>query len=432
MSASQFNQELLEFLQRSPTAFHAVAGMQKMLDEAGFQSLDESDSWNLARNKSYYVIRNDSALIAFKTGHKDLLKNGVRMAGAHTDSPCLKVKPNPEIEKQGYIQLGVEVYGGALYAPWFDRDLSLAGRVNFETRSGAIKSILINVEQAIASIPSLAIHLNHGVHENRTLNPQKELSPVIQLAQSRKKFSFDGYLLALVRRHSGGSTAKKVLAHELYFYDTQEPALVGINQEFIASARLDNLLSSFVACKSLINSKGGGASLLVCNDHEEVGSASTSGAQGPFLKSVLQRLVSAESSEAEAMQRFSTNSIFLSIDNAHGVHPNYVEMHDDKHQPLLNAGPVIKLNANQRYASNSESVAMFKALCSRVNIPYQEFVMRNDMRCGSTIGPVTATETGINTVDIGVATFAMHSIRELAGAKDPFALSKVVSGFYEQ
>lgn len=432
MSASQFNQELLSFLRQSPTAFHAVASMCDLLDAAGFERLDEGNTWQLQRNKAYYVIRNDSALIAFRTGRKALLTQGMRMAGAHTDSPCLKVKPNPDGEKQGYEQIGVEVYGGALYAPWFDRDLSLAGRVNFETRSGAIKSTLINVEEPIATIPSLAIHLHRGVHENRTLNPQKELSPIVQLAQSRKKFRFDDYLLALVRKQSGGRAAKKILAHEMYFYDTQEPSLVGINKEFIASARLDNLLSCFVACKSLIRSKGAGASLLVCNDHEEVGSASTSGAQGPFLKSVLQRIVASESTDADALQRLSSNSTFLSIDNAHGVHPNYVDKHDDKHRPLLNAGPVIKLNANQRYASNSESVALFKSICSKVRVPFQSFAMRNDMGCGSTIGPITATETGINTVDVGVATFAMHSIRELAGSKDPFALLKVVAAFYDR
>lgn len=431
MSASQFNRELLEFLQQSPTAFHAVSSMRGMLEQAGFVELKESDSWDLQRNKAYYVTHNDSAIIAFRTGRKDLLSNGVRMTGAHTDSPCLKVKPNPDIENNGYAQIGAEVYGGALYSPWFDRDLSLAGRVNFQTRSGAIKSTLINISEPIAIIPSLAIHLFRGVHEGRSINPQKELCPVVQLSQSRKKFKLDDLLLSEVKKQPGAKTASKILAHELYFYDSQSPSLVGLNKDFIASARLDNLLSCFVACRSLINSKVTGASLLVCNDHEEVGSASTSGAQGPFLKSVLQRLVASESSDSDALLRLNTNSTFLSIDNAHGVHPNYIEKHDDKHRPLLNGGPVIKLNANQRYASNSESVAKFKSLCEKVKVPYQAFAMRNDMGCGSTIGPITATETGINTVDIGVATFAMHSIRELAGAKDPFALAKVVTAFYQ-
>ncbi|MCG8415684.1 MAG: M18 family aminopeptidase [Pseudomonadales bacterium] len=432
MTASQFNQDLLQFLQQSPTAFHAVSSMKVLLDAAKFEALNESESWDLQPNKSYYVTRNDSALIAFHTGRRDILQHGLRMTGAHTDSPCLKVKPNPVIEKNGYVQLGVEVYGGALYSPWFDRDLSLAGRVNFQTRSGALKSTLIDVVDPIAIIPSLAIHLFRGVHDSRTINPQKELMPVLQIGQSRKKFSFDEFLLSLIRKQAGNRSASKILAHELYFYDSQAPALVGLNKEFIASARLDNLLSCYVACHSLIKSKGDYASLLVCNDHEEVGSASTSGAQGPFLKSVLERITASVTDDSDGLQRVTTNSNFLSIDNAHGVHPNYVEKHDDKHRPVLNGGPVIKLNANQRYASNSDSVALFKSICNQMKVPSQAFAMRNDMGCGSTIGPITATETGITTVDIGVATFAMHSIRELAGAKDPFALAKVVSAFYKR
>lgn len=432
MSVSRFNQGLLDFLQASPTAFHAVASLQNMLDEAGFEQLSEADSWTLKPNGRYYVTRNDSALIAFRAAKKSLLDDGVRIAGAHTDSPCLKVKPNPEIRNQGYLQLGVEVYGGALYTPWFDRDLSIAGRVNYRDRKGELRSALLNVEEAIAVIPSLAIHLHRKVHENRTLNPQKELQPIILQVADKEKFDFDAYLLATLKKQAQHRSAQKVLAHELYLYDTQAPAVVGMEGQFIASARLDNLLSCYVACQSLIKSKQGHASMLVCNDHEEVGSASTSGAQGPFLKSILQRLVSKTDSEVDAFDRVVSQSTFLSIDNAHGVHPNYLEKHDDKHRPVLNAGPVIKLNANQRYASNSESVALFKSICDKVKVPYQQFVMRNDMACGSTIGPITATETGINSVDVGVATFAMHSIRELAGSDDPAALAKVVTAYFNR
>ncbi len=432
MSVSRFNQGLLNFLQASPTAFHAVASLQKMLDEAGFEQLSEADSWTLKPDSRYYVTRNDSALIAFCTARQSLLDDGVRIAGAHTDSPCLKIKPNPEIRNQSYLQLGVEVYGGALYGPWFDRDLSIAGRVNYRNRKGELKSALLDVGEAIAVIPSLAIHLHRKVHENRTLNPQKELQPIVLQVADKEKFDFDAYLLSALKKQARHRSAQKVLAHELYLYDTQAPAVIGLEGQFIASARLDNLLSCYVACQSLIKSKRGHASMLVCNDHEEVGSASTSGAQGPFLKSILQRLVSKTDSEVDAFDRVISQSSFLSIDNAHGVHPNYLEKHDDKHRPILNAGPVIKLNANQRYASNSESVALFKSICDKVKVPYQQFVMRNDMACGSTIGPITATETGISAVDIGVATFAMHSIRELAGSDDPAALAKVVTAYFNR
>lgn len=432
MSVSRFNQGLLDFLQASPTAFHAVASLKDMLDTAGFEQLSEADSWTLKANGQYYVTRNDSALIAFRTTKQSLLDDGVRIAGAHTDSPSLKIKPNPEIRNQGYLQLGVEVYGGALYAPWFDRDLSIAGRINYRNRKGDLKSALVDVKKAVAIIPSLAIHLHRKVHESRTLNPQKELQPIVLQLGDKEKFDFDAYLLAELKKQAQHRTAQKVLAHELYLYDTQPPAVMGMDGQFIASARLDNLLSCYVACQSLIKSKQGHASMLVCNDHEEVGSASTSGAQGPFLNSVLQRLISKTDSEADAFDRVISQSSFLSIDNAHGVHPNYLEKHDDKHRPVLNQGPVIKLNANQRYASNSESVALFKSICDKVKVPYQQFVMRNDMACGSTIGPITATETGITAVDVGVATFAMHSIRELAGSDDPAALAKVVTAYFSR
>ena len=442
MSVSKFNQGLLDFLQASPTAFHAVASLRALLEKAGYEELREGDSWSLDRNACYFVVRNDSAIIAFKTGREALLDHGIRIAGAHTDSPCLKIKPNPEIRQQGYLQLGVEVYGGALFTPWFDRDLSIAGRINYKDRKGAIGSALLDVKDAIAVIPSLAIHLNRTVHENRTLNPQKELQPVVLQLGDKQRFDFDAYLLSILRKQAQHRAAQKILAHELYLYDTQAPAVIGMEGQFIASARLDNLLSCYVACQSLIKSKSQHASMLVCNDHEEVGSASTSGAQGPFLKSVLQRLVaasklneaarSAGEDASEDLHRMSSRSSFLSIDNAHGVHPNYLEKHDDKHRPVLNGGPVIKINANQRYASNSESVALFKSICDDAKVPYQQFVMRNDMACGSTIGPITATETGISSLDIGVATFGMHSIREMAGSDDPASLAKVVTRYFSR
>ncbi len=404
--------------------------MALQLSQAGFTQLFEQDSWQLAPSKNYFVIRNGSALVAFKTGSEKFGSAGFRLAGTHTDSPCLKVKPNPEIVKNGYLQLGVEVYGGALLNPWFDRDLSLAGRVHFLNEQGGIESALVDFVSPIAFIPSLAIHLNREANEGRKINPQQELPPV--LLQGNESFSLDELLLTQLKTASPAAKPARVLSHELFFYDTQSPALVGVDAQFLASARLDNLLSCFVACRSLIESTDEHASVLVCNDHEEVGSASTSGAQGPFLKSVLERALNCLNKTDDAFARSIHQSLMLSIDNAHGVHPNYTDRHDDKHRPLLNAGPVIKLNANQRYASNSHSVASFIALCEAVQVPYQSFVMRSDMACGSTIGPITATGLGVETVDIGVATFGMHSIRELAGAADPTLLAKAVTKFYSR
>ena len=432
MSSKRFNQGLLKFLQQSPTPFHAVSSLSAMLDKAGFQVLDESQSWQLKQGGCYYVIRNDSALIAFKTGGKDIATGGMRMTGAHTDSPCLKIKPNPEVRKHGYLQLGVEVYGGALLHPWFDRDLSIAGRVHFQDNKGKISSTLVDFDKPVAFIPSLAIHLDRGVNEGRAVNAQKELPPLLAQLPGEQNLGFDDLLIEQLQQTSAGKHASKVLSHEMFLYDTQAPALVGLREQFIASARLDNLLSCFLSCRALIEADEQHASVLVCNDHEEVGSASTSGAQGPFLKKVLERWVSGGSKASDTLERALHNSTMLSIDNAHGVHPNFAEKHDDQHRPLLNAGPVIKINANQRYASNSQSIALFKALCEVQKVPNQSFVMRSDMACGSTIGPITATELGVNTLDVGVPTFAMHSIRELAGADDAVALHKVVKAFYDR
>jgi aspartyl aminopeptidase len=424
------NTDLIQFLKNSPTPFHAVSQMASQLVAAGFIELFEQDAWSLEPGKTYFVIRNGSALVAFKTGNEKFGSTGFRLAGTHTDSPCLKVKPSPEIAKNGYLQLGVEVYGGALLSPWFDRDLSLAGRVHFLNDKGTIESALVNFLAPIAFIPSLAIHLNRDANEGRKINAQQELPPV--LLQTGDSFSLDELLLTQLKTSLSETKPARVLSHELFFYDTQSPALVGVHSQFLASARLDNLLSCFVACRSLIDSNNDHASVLVCNDHEEVGSMSTTGAQGPLLKSVLERALNSLNKTDDALARSIHQSLMLSIDNAHGVHPNYVDRHDDQHKPLLNAGPVIKLNANQRYASNSHSVASFIAICDAAKVPYQSFVMRTDMACGSTIGPITASGLGVETVDIGVATFGMHSIRELAGAQDPELLGKAVTKFYSR
>lgn len=430
MEKQEFNQGLLEFIQASPTPFHATANLAAMLENAGFEELFEQQSWQLESGKGYFVIRNDSAIVAFRIGSSELLDSGLAITGAHTDSPCLKVKPNPDIREQGYLQLGVEVYGGALLNPWYDRDLSLAGRVDYQTEDGQLDSCIIDLEEPVAVIPSLAIHLDRGVNDGRKVNPQTQMPPILMQLQDDQEFTLDEFLLGLLQGQEAFADAAKLLSHELFFYDTQAPAMVGLQQQFIAAARLDNLLSCYVNCQALINSAGETTAVLVCNDHEEVGSTSSSGAQGPFLKRVLERMVSGLTDEPAAFDRVLSQSVFLSVDNAHGIHPNFIDKHDAQHQPKLNSGPVIKLNANQRYASNSNTVALFKALCDEVGVAYQAFVVRADMGCGSTIGPITAAELGIATLDVGVPTFAMHSIREMAGADDAYDLTRVVVAFY--
>lgn len=428
MDSKVFNQGLLDFLAASPTPFHAVESMLKIFTEHDFKHLKEQDAWNLEPGK-YVVTRNDSSIIAFvlASDKNDVIaRSGIRMVGAHTDSPALRVKPNPDIEKKGYLNLGVEVYGGVLLNPWFDRDLSLAGRVTYTDDTQTICSTLINLETPIASIPSLAIHLDREANSSKTVNPQTDLPPLLMKQSKTSTLKTFNQVLQRQLKQSKDISSDKILGYELSFYDTQKPAIVGLEQEFINSARLDNLLSCYVGMKALVESDGSQFCLLVCNDHEEVGSASAEGAEGPFLKSVLERTIP----DAETRFRAIAASMLISTDNAHGIHPNFSDKHDANHGPILNEGPVIKINTNQRYATNSETAGFYRHLCEKNNIPCQTFVVRTDMGCGSTIGPITAKEIGVKTIDVGVPTFAMHSIREMAGTEDALHLNLSLKAFY--
>ncbi|WP_297811249.1 M18 family aminopeptidase [uncultured Methylophaga sp.] len=426
IATTAFNQGLCAFLDASPTPYHAVDSMIALLRDQGFQALSEADSWGQLAPGRYYVTRNGGSIIAFVLTEKDLADNGMNMVGAHTDSPCLKVKPKPEKAQHSLQQLGVEVYGGALLNPWFDRDLSMAGCLSYEDQNGHIKQTLINFETPLAVIPSLAIHLDREANQNRSVNPQQHLPPVLCQLEEGDKLDFRALLEQQCRQQHPDLEVGKVLDYEICFYDTQKAAVTGLSGDFISSARLDNLLSCYVGLQSLLAADGSRSALLVCNDHEEVGSQSSSGAQGTFLQSVLQRL----SHNAENYQRMLDHSMMISADNAHAIHPNYPDRHDAEHGPLLNAGPVIKTNANQRYATSSETSAVFRQICALNDVPVQDFVVRTDMACGSTIGPITAATIGIRTLDIGVPTFAMHSIREMAGSRDAAMLQQVLTHFY--
>jgi len=436
MQDENFVNGLMAFIKKSPTPFHAVQTMADLLESAGFQRLYEIDQWSLSEPQSggrYYVIRNDSSIIAFHL-NQSLLENGIRMVGAHTDSPCLQVKPNPEIINNHYLQLGVEVYGGALLNPWFDRDLSLAGRVSYLNEDGQIDHQLIDFEKAIACIPSLAIHLDKEANDNHAVNKQQHIVPVLMKLPENsieQDADFKKLLLSIVNteleKNTSISNAAKILDYELSFYDVQPPAVVGLHDDFVASARLDNLLSCYTGLMAMLDNDGKQNTLLVCSDHEEVGSVSAAGARGPFLRSVVSRLCESE----EEVSRMMACSLMISADNAHAVHPNFADKHDDNHGPIMNDGPVIKVNANQRYASNSETAAMFRHLCELADVPVQSFVVRSDMACGSTIGPITASELGVRTVDVGVPTLAMHSIRELAGRWDAYYLYRVLKQYFD-
>jgi aspartyl aminopeptidase len=410
--------QLCDYIAKSPTPFHATENLINMFIENGFKHLDESDDWGIESSKAYVVTRNNSSIIAFRTGSD--YEQGFQMLGAHTDSPCLRIKPNPEIKKHGYTQLGVEVYGGALLHPWLDRELSIAGRVSGVANDGSLFHQLIDFERPIAIIPNLAIHLDRDANNTRVINPQNHLPIIIGQGED---IDFKQLLLEQLAKQ-GHTDASKVLEFELSCYDVQAPSLVGLKQEFVCASRLDNLLSTYIGARAILDTQTDQASLFISTDHEEVGSSSTSGAQGTFLKSVLQRLTDSPA----AMTQLIARSTMVSCDNAHGLHPNYADKHDQNHGPILNSGPVIKINSNQRYASNSISSAKFKQICDKLDIPVQTFVTRSDMGCGSTIGPVMATELGIETLDIGAPQWAMHSIRETAGTLDCEYLYRAACG----
>ncbi len=401
-------QDLCDYIAESPTPFHATKTLLKQFLASGFTELKEADDWTIESDGAYVITRNDSSIIAFRAGAD--YERGFQMLGAHTDSPCLRIKPNPEINKYGYTQLGVEVYGGVLLHPWLDRELSIAGRVSGVTKSGDLFHDLIDFKRPIAIIPNLAIHLDREANTKRAINPQNHLPIIIGQGDN---IDFKQLLLEQLSKE-GRDNAEQVLEFELSCYDVQAPSIAGLNDEFVCASRIDNLLSTYIGARAILDTQSDQASLFISTDHEEVGSASACGAQGPFLKSVLQRLTDSPA----AMTQLISRSTMVSCDNAHGIHPNYADKHDQNHGPLLNAGPVIKINNNQRYASNSISSAKFKQICDKLDIPVQTFVTRSDMGCGSTIGPITATELGIETLDIGAPQWAMHSIRETAGTED--------------
>ncbi|WP_129141660.1 M18 family aminopeptidase [Modicisalibacter coralii] len=421
-------ERLLTFLKRSPTPWHATANMVERLEKAGFRRLDETQAWTLTPGERVYVTRNASSLIALQLPEGPL--ESLRMIGAHTDSPGLRLKPNAALRNHDWLQLGVEVYGGALLAPWFDRDLGLAGRVHVRRDDGRTQGVLINIDRPIATIPSLAIHLDREANNGRALNAQTQMAPVLLQGGGQQD------LEALIKRwlyEQHNLENVEPLAFELCLYDVQPPSRVGIEEELVAGARLDNLLSCFCGLEALLDSRGRQGALLVANDHEEVGSASACGAQGPFLGDVVRR-VNAQCGVAgeEGLVRLIQASRLISCDNAHALHPNFPDKHDAAHGPAINGGPVIKVNASQRYATTSETAALFRDICREAGVPVQSFVTRADMACGSTIGPITATELGVPTLDVGVPQWAMHSIRETAGSHDIRYLIRALTAFVDR
>jgi aspartyl aminopeptidase len=406
--------DLLAFLRDAPTPFHAVAEGQRRLEAAGFTRLDEADRWDALAPGKYHVTTTGTNLFAFVLPAGE--RRAFRIIGAHTDSPNLRLKPAPEYTNEGYAQLGVEVYGGVLLNSWLDRDLGLAGRV-LVRGSGGIERKLVTIARPLLRVPQLAIHLDREVNDKGlVLNKQDHMAPIWGLADGARSLS------TLLADEVGG----EVVASELMLFDLTPPTRGGQNDELIFSARLDNLAMCHAALTAIAGTDAPGAiAAIALFDHEEVGSESVGGAGSAVLPRLLERLVP----DRERFHQACARSSCVSADMAHAVHPNYASRHEPRHKPKLNGGPVIKTNAQQRYATTAQTAAMFAELCRAEGVPVQHYVVRTDLPCGSTIGPITATLLGIPTVDVGNPMLSMHSAREMAGSRDPELMTRVLTRY---
>jgi aspartyl aminopeptidase len=423
--------DLLAFLDASKTPYHAVREVGRRLIAAGFLPFRESEAWQLEPGTRGFVVRAGGSIAAFEVGTKAPAEAGFVLIGAHTDSPNLRLKPVPDLSSVGYRQLSIEVYGGVLLSTWLDRDLSLAGRVVF----GDGQAELVDLSRAVCRIPNLAIHLNRDVNsQGLLLNAQTQLLPVLGLERDSAGFS---ELLSECLRGtaSSGARVEDVLGFDLCLYDTQGAAFAGSHDEFVLSSRLDNLASCHAALSALLGAASGleASRLVVLYDHEEVGSQSASGARSLFLSDLLERLALGFSpKDSSALTRAISRSLLVSADMAHAVHPNYVDKHDKQHRPMLGAGPVIKVNVNQSYASDGPAAAAFRRACRAVDVTPQYFSARNDMPCGSTIGPISAARLGMRTVDVGSPMLSMHSCREMAAVSDVAPMIRVFTRLFSE
>lgn len=411
MNFKHVNEELFSFLDHSPNAFFAVRNMCDLLSGAGMTRLYEGTPWKLEAGKGYFVTRNDSAVIAFKIPKLDY--TGFQMMASHCDSPVFKIKTNAEISvEQRYVKLNVEKYGGMLCAPWLDRPLSVAGRVVVRTKDG-IETRLVNVEHDLMIIPNLAIHMDRQVNDGHKFNAQVDMLPLF-CEKGEEKDAFLGLIAA-----EAGVPAGDILDTDLFLYNRMPAVSLGLNGEFIASGRLDDLQCAFASLKGFIESAPADSVAVHCVfDNEEVGSGTKQGAASTFLKDTLHRINSAAGRTEEEYLMSIASSFLVSADNAHAVHPNFAEKTDPTNRPYLNKGIVIKYSANQKYTTDAVSGAIMRAICQEADVPYQTFANRSDMLGGSTLGNIAQSQVALNTVDIGLPQLAMHSPYETAGAKD--------------
>jgi len=423
--------DLASFLDASNTPYHAVSELARRLTAAGFRAFRERDAWQLEPGTRGFVVRGGGSIVAFELGSKPPADAGFVLIGAHSDSPNLRLKPLPDLTSVGYRQLSIEVYGGVLLSTWLDRDLSLAGRVVLADGHAE----LIDLKRVVCRIPNLAIHLNRDVNSaGLLLNAQTHLLPVLGLESHNGGFA-ELLTEGLANTAGSGARVEDVLGFDLCLYDTQRAAFAGSENEFLFSGRLDNLASCHAALRALLGASPDpeATRVVAIYDHEEVGSQSASGARSLFLSDLLERLAGRFSAnDASALPRAISRSLLVSADMAHAVHPNYPDKHDKQHRPLLGAGPVIKVNVNQSYASDGPAVAAFSAACRAVGVTPQHFSSRNDTPCGSTIGPISAARLGVRAVDVGNPMLSMHSCREMAATSDVTPMIRVLTRLFSE
>lgn len=432
MTDKQHVQHLLNFIDKSPSPWHAVASIEAVIEAFQFVRLNETAKWQLQAGGRYYVVRDDSSIVLFVLGHKAPAESGFKIVGAHTDSPGFRIRPNAATVSDNIVRLGVEIYGGPILATFADRDLSLAGRISYLDEQGNLAYKRVRFDRSLLRLPNLAIHMNRSVNEDGLkLHKQNELP--LMLAQLTAEQLPQPYFMALLEQ-AAGIGAAQIRSWDLAVYDTQKGVFWGANQEFYADSQIDNLASCHAGLQALLDDTilNNAESTLVCAffDHEEIGSESHIGAAGSFLSDVLQRISIATSTEREDTARAMAQSFLISADMAHAYHPNFPSAYDADHKVFVNKGPVIKSNANRRYSSESVSIAHFIQWCEEAGVPYQRYSHRSDLPCGSTIGPIASAKLGIRSVDIGCPMWAMHSVRESAGVQDHESMIKVLKRFF--
>ncbi|MBU3213672.1 M18 family aminopeptidase [Clostridium estertheticum] len=427
----EFAQNLIDYIYDSPTAYHAVAKAKEDLSKAGFVEIKEEDKWELKKGGKYFVTKNDSALTAFVVGKGEIEESGFKIIGAHTDSPSFRIKPSPEMVVDNvYVRLNTEVYGGPILNTWMDRPLAIAGRVTLRSKDILHpETRLVNIKRPIMIIPNLAIHMNRNVNNGIELNKQKDLLPLLSMVN--ENLEKNNYLISAIAKELAVDL-KEIIDFDLFLYEYEKGSIIGLNNEFISSSRLDDLAMVHAGISAISRGSSVQATnVIVCFDNEEVGSSTKQGADSNMLVDILERITISLHKNREEFFRAISKSFIISADNAHAVHPNSPEKNDPTNKPYINKGPVIKISASQSYTTDSNSDAVYELICEKASVPIQKFVNRSDARGGSTIGPISSTHLNIRSVDMGSPTLAMHSIRELGGVLDHFYVTKSFEEFYK-